>query len=109
MSVDVPNRSAEDTRGDSCERDEADQQAEPRRELEEARSTRRVRGVTALDLGQRPGTRAEGLAVLCFVRNRHEGDDAVGRHQQRFGGCAEDTVAPLQLGAVHGEIGLVDE
>ena len=108
-SVDVPKSAPSDARRDAEERHEADEQAEPGRELEEARAAGRVGRVAALLLRQRLRDARERLAVVAVLRHGDEAGAAVGRHQQRLGAGAEDAVAALELRAVDGEVGLVDE
>ena len=79
------------------------------RKLEEARSARRVGRVAALQLWHGLRNAREWLVVVAVLRDRDERNTAVSGHQKRLGARAEDAVSPLQLGAVHGEIGLVDE
>ena len=94
---------------DAEERHEPDEQPEAGRELEEAWAAGRMRRVTALLLRQRLRDARERLAVVALLGHRDERNAAVGRHQQRLGAGAEDAVAALELRAVDGEVGLVDE
>ena len=99
----------EDARRDAEERHEPDEQAEAGRELEEARAAGRVRRVPALLLRQRLRDARERLAVVAFLGHGDEGHAPFGRHQQRLRARAEDAVAALELRAVDGQVGLVDE
>ena len=84
---------------------------EPRREREEARPVhacgRGWRRSLAARLGRRPGAATMVLAVLAAPRRA--GRCAPPASEQRLGARAEDAVAALELRAVDGEVGLVDQ
>ena len=58
-----------------------------------------------LDLERRRGPDA----VLAVLGHRDEPSASLGGHEQRLGARVEDAVAALELRAVDGEVGLVDE
>ena len=55
------------------------------------------------------GRRGQRCVMVALLRHRDQSRGAVGGHEQRLGARAEDAVPPLQLGAVDGEVGLVDQ
>ena len=65
--------------------------------------------VAPLLLRRALGRRRQRLEVVAVLRHGDEPALAVGGHQQRLGARVEDAVAPLELRAVDGEVGLVDE
>ena len=99
------HQQAEDPRPRSERADGADEQREPRREGEEARA---VRGVPA-SLPMLLGGRRQRDDVLALLRHGNEPIRPVGADQDRLRAHAEDAVPALELGAVDGEVGLVDE
>ena len=60
-------------------------------------------------LRQRVGDACEGLRVFAFLGHGDETLGPVSGHQERLRAGAEDAVAALELRAVDGEVGLMDE
>ena len=90
--------------------DDPDEDRKTPREREEARAVHRVRPrVAALEVGNALGGRGQRHDVVAVLRNRDEPALALLRHQQRLGARVEHAVAALELGAVDGEVGLVDQ
>ena len=101
---------AHDARGDADRADEADEQAES--ESRAGGSAGRwscapCAGAPAR--GSASGTRASGSWWSPSSGTATRRWAAVGGHQQRLRAGAEDAVAALELRAVDGEVGLVDE
>src|SRR5207245_4506295 len=96
-----------------CDADDAhrtDDEREARRKLEEGWPMQRARlrrpallgGLELLGGGKR-------CDVLSVLDDGTELRTALRREQQRLGARADNAVAALELAAVHGEVGLVDE
>ncbi len=96
--------------GDAEHADEADQHCEPRRERQEARPVHRVRPrVTALGVRLDLQGGRDRSVMLAVLRHRDEPRRALFGHEERLGARAEHAVAALELRAVDGEVGLVDQ
>ena len=112
--ADVVGALAEDEPGDAepdaDDADGGDDEREARREREEARSDHPARPRLAALLGRldRVGGRQRD-DVLAVLPDGPELRAALLREEQRLGAGAEDAVAALELRAVDGEVGLVDE
>ena len=94
--------------GDSDRADEADEQCDPAREREEARTVRRpgMRRLTPLLGAGRTLTR-RGLRLA--LGHRDQTRRPLAAQQQRLGARAEDAVATLKLGSVNSQVGVVNE
>ena len=97
-------------RADADDRHEADQEREPEREREKARSVNRMcpRMPALLGWSQLEG-RWQRLDVVARFRDRGQPWLAVARDGERLGACVECPVSPLELRAIDGEVGLVDQ
>ena len=97
-------------RADADDRHEADEEREPEREREEARSVNRMcPGMPALLGRSQLERRWQRLDVVARFRDRGQPWLAVAGHGERLGACVERPVSPLELRAIDGEVGLVDQ
>ncbi len=112
--ADVVGALAEDEPGDAepdaDDADAGDDEGKARRQRQEARSDHPARPRLAALLGRldRVGGRQRD-DVLSVLPDCPELRAALLREEQRLGAGAEDAVAALELRAVDGEVGLVDE
>src|SRR5207302_3282857 len=102
---------AEEARADSERADQRDERGETRREREEARAVSLVAasGRATLVRRLRIGRARKGRDVVALLRHGDEARRAVSRDEQRLGARAEHAVAALELRAVDGQVGLVDQ
>ena len=95
---------------DPDERHEADEQREAPGEREEARPVHGVRPrMPALLRRNQLDRGRQRLHVVARLGHRRKARLAVVRHSQRLGGGVEHAVPALELRAVDGEVGLVDQ
>ena len=97
-------------RADADDADRRDDEREALRELEEGRAVQRprLRRAPLLGLLDRVGGR-QRRHVLAVLDDGAQLRPALRREQQRLGARADDAVAALELAAIHGEVGLVDQ